>query len=245
MRRSLSDDASRSPRGGRRCLDINTVQYTSACPRVRRRAPRDRTMGKMVLQVRELHGPRDPSRPARGAGDPSHICVVRLLCSPGEKVQRAVLGVRQTPSAQRSPADRGELKQIVEPSSRPCLLRNGGRDATNVFRDRVTEPGPLPSMITARDPTRNYGIHTSLSDRFCGSWFARTQRTRGRAPLRPGYALHSKPEHGGRIFRITRVLAAVSSPSAAPEMGPARSSGRFRSPAAARTDQRGAGRQSS
>jgi hypothetical protein len=131
-------------------------------------------VGEMVLEIGELHGPREPSRWPWRIRDPAYVGLVGLARSVRQQLQGLQFGISEAFAAQ-SPADGGaEFEQVVEEGRGAGVWRDSGRDPFDVVDYAVAKAVALTFMVSAGDCVRDRGFHgpsfvsASAAFRFAG-----------------------------------------------------------------------------
>jgi hypothetical protein len=71
-------------------------------------------VGEMVLEVGDLHDPREPSRWSWRVRDPADVGLIGLTRSVRQKLQSLQFGTSEAFAAEPPADGRAELKQVVE-----------------------------------------------------------------------------------------------------------------------------------
>src|SRR5450631_3867269 len=114
----------------------------------------------MVLEVGELHRPREPSRWSWRIRDPADVGLVGLARSVRQKLQGLKFGTSEVVFAAQPPADGGAaLEQLVQQGRGAGVRRDSGRDPLDVVDDAVVKAVALTFMVSAGDCVRDRGFH--------------------------------------------------------------------------------------
>ena len=123
----------------------------------------------MVLEIGELHGPREPSGWSWRVRDPADVGLVGLARSVRQKLQGLQLGTSEAFVAQ-PPADGGAaLEQVVEQGRGAGVWGDGGRDPLEVVDYAVAKAVALTFMVSAGDCVRDSGFHGRFFNFSCTS----------------------------------------------------------------------------
>src|SRR5450755_4132572 len=113
----------------------------------------------MVLEVGELHGPREPSRWSWRVRDPLYVGLVGLARSMRQKLQGVQFGTSDPVAAQLPARGGAELEQVVQQGRSAGVWRDGGRDPLDVVDDAIAKTVALTFMVSADDCVRDQGFH--------------------------------------------------------------------------------------
>ena len=136
-----------------------TREQALSRPRIRGSVRRDRRVGEMVVEVSELHDPREPSRRAWRIRDPAHVDLVGLAWRVGQKLEGFQLGRGEALAPQLTGRGGTELEQVVEKCRGLSVWGDSGRDPLEMVDDRIAEAVALAFMGLAGDAARGRGFH--------------------------------------------------------------------------------------
>ena len=101
----------------------------------------------MVLEVGELHDPREPSRRSWRVRDPADVDLVGLARSVRQQLQGLQLGTSEALAAQLPARGGTELEQVVEQRRGAGVCRDSGRDPLDVIDHRIAEAVALTTWF--------------------------------------------------------------------------------------------------
>ena len=93
----------------------------------------------MVLEVSELHDPREPSRRPWRVRGPAHIDLVGLARNVPQKLKRLQLGSSEVRAAELPARGGTELEQVVQQSCGAGVWGDSGRDPLDVIDHLIAE----------------------------------------------------------------------------------------------------------
>ena len=123
----------------------------------------------MVLEVSELHDPREPSRRPWRIRDPAYVDLVGLAASVPQKLQGLQFGTSEAVAAQPPADGRTELEQVVQQGRGARVWRNSGRDPLDVIDHGIAKAVALTYMVSPRDLVRDLRLHSPSVNFNCTS----------------------------------------------------------------------------
>ena len=113
----------------------------------------------MIVEVGELHDPRERSRRSRRVRDPADVDLVGLARSVRQQLQGLQLNMSEALAAQ-PPADGGTaLEQVVEQGRGARVRRDRGRDPLDVVDYTIAKAIALTHMVSTGDCVRDLSFH--------------------------------------------------------------------------------------
>jgi hypothetical protein len=116
-------------------------------------------VGEIVLEVGELHDPREPPRRSWRVRDPAYVDLVGLARSVRQQLQGLLFGSSEALPAQLPARGGAELEEVVQQRRGPGVCRDGGHDPLDVIDHRIAEAVALTDMVLTGDCVGDLGFH--------------------------------------------------------------------------------------
>jgi hypothetical protein len=117
----------------------------------------------MVIEIGNLHDPRQAACGPWRIHDASYVCVVGLTGSVREKLQGSQFDVREAVPAKFSALGWTQLEQVMEPCRGASVRGDCRRDARHMLDDWLTKAVALAHMSTTSQSVRNCRLAIATS----------------------------------------------------------------------------------
>jgi hypothetical protein len=137
------------------CSEVTAGQQSSSRPGVRWGAAGDRRVCEMVVEARQLHGPRELSGRPGSVGDPAHVLVIRLAAAMCQELERPEFDPRDAVASQLRGRHGGELEHLVQQCGRSSPRRDRRGDPLDVVDHWLAKATVLPGVIRPGQHSRS------------------------------------------------------------------------------------------